>query len=48
MPLGIVIQPSSQREYSSSRYDGVRFCVWYWHYLGAIWIVLLVVMLLSQ
>ena len=48
VPLGIVIARASQREYSSSRCDGVRFCVWYWHYLGAIWIVLLVVMLLSQ
>jgi cytochrome c oxidase subunit 3 len=48
VPLGIVINRASQREYSSSRNDGVRFCVWYWHYLGAIWIVLLVVMLLSQ
>jgi cytochrome c oxidase subunit 3 len=48
VPLGVVISRAGQREYSSSRYDGVRFCVWYWHYLGAIWIVLLVVMLLSQ
>ena len=48
VPLGVVISRASQREYSSSRSDGVRFCVWYWHYLGAIWIVLLVVMLLSQ
>jgi cytochrome c oxidase subunit 3 len=48
IPLGIVINRATHREYSSSRSDGVRFCVWYWHYLGAIWIVLLVVMLLSQ
>jgi cytochrome c oxidase subunit III len=48
VPLGVVISRASQREYSSSRSDGVRFCVWYWHYLGAIWIVLLVVMSLSQ
>ncbi|HEX3594101.1 MAG TPA: cytochrome c oxidase subunit 3 [Polyangiaceae bacterium] len=48
IPLGIVIHHATNREYSSSRSDGVRFCVWYWHYLGAIWIVLLVVMLLSQ
>lgn len=48
VPLGVVIGRASQREYSSSRSDGVRFCVWYWHYLGAIWLVLLFVMLLSQ
>ena len=48
VPLGVVIHRANQREYSSSRNDGVRFCVWYWHYLGAIWVVLTVVMLLSQ
>jgi len=48
VPLGIVIHRARAREYSSSRSDGVRFCVWYWHYLGAIWIVLLAVMFISQ
>ncbi|HEX4336969.1 MAG TPA: cytochrome c oxidase subunit 3 [Polyangiaceae bacterium] len=48
IPLGIVLTRATNREYSSSRSDGVRFCVWYWHYLGVIWLVLLVVMLLSQ
>jgi cytochrome c oxidase subunit 3 len=48
VPLGIVIHRARQREYSSSRYEGVRFCVWYWHYLGAIWVVLLAVMFSSQ
>jgi cytochrome c oxidase subunit 3 len=48
IPLGVVIHRATHREYSSSRCDGVRFCVWYWHYLGAIWLVLLAVMLLSQ
>ncbi|HVU04180.1 MAG TPA: cytochrome c oxidase subunit 3 [Polyangiaceae bacterium] len=48
VPLGIVLFRAAQREYSSSRMDGVRFCVWYWHYLGAIWLVLLAVMFASQ
>lgn len=48
VPLGIVIHRARAREYSSSRRDGVRFCVWYWHYLGAIWLVLLAVMFVSQ
>ncbi len=48
IPLAIVIFRATQREYSSSRCDGVRFCVWYWHYLGAIWLVLLSVMWISQ
>ena len=48
VPLGIVIQRAREREYSSSRCEGVRFCVWYWHYLGVIWLVLLSVMFSSQ
>jgi cytochrome c oxidase subunit 3 len=48
VPLGIVIFRANRREYSSSRMDGVRFCVWYWHYLGAIWVVLLAVMFIAQ
>jgi cytochrome c oxidase subunit 3 len=48
VPLGIVIHRAREREYSSSRYEGVRFCVWYWHYLGLIWLVLLAVMFSSQ
>jgi cytochrome c oxidase subunit 3 len=48
VPLGIVLHNASEREYSSSRFDGVRFCVWYWHYLGIIWLVLLTVMYLAD
>jgi cytochrome c oxidase subunit 3 len=48
VPLGIVLNRAYEREYSSSRYDGVRFCVWYWHYLGVIWLVLLTVMYVSD
>lgn len=48
VPLGIVIRRAREREYSSSRLDGVRFCVWYWHYLGVIWAVLLITMVLAQ
>lgn len=48
VPFAIVLQRAHAREYSSSRKDGVRFCVWYWHYLGAIWLVLLAVMYASQ
>ena len=40
-PLGVVLYRVNQREYSSSRMEGIKFCVQYWHYLGAIWLVLL-------
>lgn len=45
VPLAIVIYRASQREYSSSRSQGVRLCAQYWHFLGAIWLVILVVLL---
>ena len=35
----------SRRDYSSSRHDGVTFCVQYWHYLGLVWLLLLGVLL---
>jgi cytochrome c oxidase subunit III len=44
VPLGIVIHRARRREYSSSRREGVKLCVQYWHFLGAVWLVLLVVM----
>lgn len=43
-PLAWVLRRVLQREYSSSRYEGVRLCVQYWHFLGVIWLALLVVM----
>lgn len=41
VPLGIVLHRAHNREYSSSRHEGVKLCVQYWHYLGVIWLVLL-------
>lgn len=41
VPLGVVIHRTRQREYSSSRYEGVKFCVQYWHFLGGVWLILL-------
>jgi heme/copper-type cytochrome/quinol oxidase subunit 3 len=31
-----------RREYSSSRYEGLKLCVQYWHYLGVVWLFLLI------
>lgn len=41
VPLFVVYQRSRQREYSSSRFEGVRFCAQYWHFLLGVWFVLL-------
>lgn len=40
-PLAIVISRARRREYSSSRYEGIKFCAQYWHFLGIVWLVLL-------
>lgn len=47
VPLAWVLVRVSQREYSSSRYEGVKLCVQYWHFLGVVWLLLLVVMWLA-
>jgi len=46
VPLAIVMRRAASREYSSSRGDGVQFCAQYWHLLGAIWLVILLVLFL--
>lgn len=47
IPLGIVYRRATEREYSSSRLEGVLFCVQYWHFLMAVWLVLVAIMFLA-
>jgi cytochrome c oxidase subunit 3 len=47
IPLVWVLRRVAQREYSSSRYEGVRLCVQYWHFLAVVWLALLGVMALA-
>jgi cytochrome c oxidase subunit 3 len=47
VPLALVLRRVVQREYSSSRFEGVRLCVQYWHFLGVVWLALLVVMAIA-
>jgi heme/copper-type cytochrome/quinol oxidase subunit 3 len=28
----------ARQDYSSSRHEGLKLCVQYWHYLGAVWL----------
>lgn len=39
-----VIRRALQREYSSSRAEGVALCAQYWHFLGLVWLVILAVL----
>jgi heme/copper-type cytochrome/quinol oxidase subunit 3 len=41
VPLGFVYLKVLRREYSSSRHEGLKLCVQYWHYLGVVWAFLL-------
>jgi cytochrome c oxidase subunit 3 len=41
IPLGLVYSKLRRQDYSSSRHDGLTFCVQYWHYLGIVWLLLL-------
>jgi cytochrome c oxidase subunit III len=47
VPLGLVISRAHRREYSSSRHEGLRFCVQYWDFLFVVWLVLLTTMYLA-
>jgi cytochrome c oxidase subunit 3 len=38
IPLGIVLSHARQREYSSSRHEGVSLCTDYWHFLSVVWV----------
>lgn len=44
VPLSIVLSRALEREYSSSRYEGVGLCTDYWHFLAVVWLVLFVVL----
>jgi cytochrome c oxidase subunit III len=47
IPLGVVIYRTTQREYSSSRYEGVRLLTQYWHFLALVWFGLLACVVLT-
>lgn len=40
VPLGFVLYHASRRHYSSSSHEGLSLCAQYWHFLGAVWLVL--------
>ena len=47
IPLALTLQRAFQRDYSSSRYEGVKLCAQYWHFLGVVWVVLMGVMFVT-
>ncbi len=47
VPLGVVLYRAQRRQYTSSRYEGVRLCAQYWDFLFVMWLVLLATLYLS-
>ena len=47
VPLSICLHRARSREYSSSRYEGVKLCVQYWDFLAVVWMVLLATLYLA-
>lgn len=48
VPLGFVIYHAQRRHYSSSSHEGLTLCAQYWHYLGAVWLVLVTMLYLGN
>ncbi len=48
VPLGFVIHHASRRHYSSSNHEGLSLCAQYWHFLGAVWLVLVLMLYLGN
>ena len=48
VPLGFVVHHASKRHYSSSHHEGLSLCAQYWHYLGAVWLVLVTMLYLGN
>lgn len=45
-PLILVTARSFRNGYSRHRYNGVRFCTMYWHFLDGVWLVMFAAMIL--
>ncbi|HTM46093.1 MAG TPA: cytochrome c oxidase subunit 3 [Polyangiaceae bacterium] len=44
VPLALVIRGARRHEYSSSNSYGVQFCAQYWHFIGVVWLFILLVL----
>ncbi|MBM3286565.1 MAG: heme-copper oxidase subunit III [Candidatus Eisenbacteria bacterium] len=46
IPLGIVLRRACSGRYTAERHAGVGYCQMYWHFLGAVWLVMFCALLL--
>lgn len=47
VPLTVTAMRATQERYSSRRQSGIRLCAMYWHYLDAVWLVMLITIFLE-
>ncbi len=47
IPLGVVNVKARQGVYSRNYHPGVRYCLIYWHFLDAAWILILITLLIT-
>jgi cytochrome c oxidase subunit 3 len=47
VPMAIVTIRASRRRYTAEQHPGVAYCAMYWHFLGAVWIVLYATLLIG-
>jgi cytochrome c oxidase subunit III len=48
VPLGFVLHHALKRHYSSSSHEGLTLFAQYWHFLGAVWLVLVSMLYLGN
>jgi cytochrome c oxidase subunit III len=48
VPLGFVLYHAQRKDYTSSSHEGLTLCAQYWHYLGAVWLVLVSMLYLGN
>jgi cytochrome c oxidase subunit III len=48
IPLGFVIHHAHRKHYTSSSHEGLSLCAQYWHYLGLVWLVLVINLFLGN
>jgi cytochrome c oxidase subunit 3 len=47
IPLGVVNAKARQNVYSRNYHPGIRYCLIYWHFLDAAWILILITLLVT-
>lgn len=48
VPLGVVTKKSFEGRYDHEAYEGVRHCAMYWHFLEAVWLVMVFTFMIAS